>query len=214
MLVIIRKYKAVDREAVRKICCDTAFMGEPAENFFDDRKIFADVAISYYTDYEPESLFVAERENNIVGYLAGCKDTQRFKKIFACRIVPRAFLSSVFRGTLFKKNNLRFVFSLIKSFFKGESHRPDCSKGFPAHLHINMGDSFRNSGTGTQLVEKFLEYLRDNNIQGVHLYSFSPAGQQFFQKLQFDTVFSQSISYFEYLGKYGIKVSCFAKRLS
>ncbi|MDP3143475.1 MAG: GNAT family acetyltransferase, partial [Candidatus Omnitrophota bacterium] len=65
----IRHFKPADRDAVRKICCDTAFMGEPAENFFDDRKIFADVAISYYTDYEPESLFIAENEQEIIGYL-------------------------------------------------------------------------------------------------------------------------------------------------
>lgn len=188
-------------------------MGEPAEKFFDDRKILADIAISYYTDYEPESLFIAENEQEITGYLAGCKDSRRFKKIFSLRIAPKAMLTSIFRGSLFKQKNLRFVFSLLISLFKGEMGRLDCSKEFPAHLHINVNGPFRQLGTGTQLMERYLEYLKSNNIGGVHLYSFSDAGQQFFQKLNFNKIFAQKVSYFDYLGKEGLKVFCFAKRL-
>ncbi|MDP3143686.1 MAG: hypothetical protein Q8N14_07150, partial [Candidatus Omnitrophota bacterium] len=133
--------------------------------------------------------------------------------IFSLRIAPKAVLTLIFRGSLFKKKNLRFVFSLLKSIFKGEMRRLDCSKEFPAHLHINVNDSSRQLGTGIRLMERYLDYLKSNNIGGVHLYSFSSAGKQFFQKLGFNNIYAQKISYFDYLGKKGLQVSCFAKRL-
>ena len=56
----IRAYKAGDRRKVREISYDTAFMGESPEDFFDEEEIPADEVTLYYTDYEPESVFVAE----------------------------------------------------------------------------------------------------------------------------------------------------------
>ena len=40
--IVIRKYKREDRQAVRDIAWETAFMGKPADVFFSDREIFAD----------------------------------------------------------------------------------------------------------------------------------------------------------------------------
>ena len=211
--IIIRPFKPADRAQVRKISCDTAFMGEPLEKFFDDREAFADIATAYYTEYEPESLFVAEYENSIVGYLTGCKDTCRFKKIFFWRILPGAALRSFFRGALFRKKTLKLIFSLLRSFLKGELRRPDYSEEFPAHLHINVQDSYRQLGAGTRLMEEYLEYLKKNNIGGLHLYSLSAIGQEFFKKMNFVRIFSQRVSYFEYLNLKEVYVFCFAKRL-
>src|SRR3989338_7986716 len=144
--ITIRPFKSTDRDRIRKISCDTAFMGEPLERFFDDRETFADIATSYYTEYEPESLFVAEYENSIVGYLTGCKDTRRFKRIFYWRILPRAALISFSRGTLFRKKTLKLIRSLLRSYWRGELRRPDYYQEFPAHLHINVQDSYRQLG--------------------------------------------------------------------
>lgn len=58
--VSIRKYKAQDRQAIRDICYDTAFLGESASVFFDAKEILADFVTLYFTDYEPESCFVSE----------------------------------------------------------------------------------------------------------------------------------------------------------
>ena len=39
----IRKYQARDREAVRWICCETGYMGDPMEIYFIGRKSFAEM---------------------------------------------------------------------------------------------------------------------------------------------------------------------------
>lgn len=93
--LIIRPYAAGDREAVRRICCDTADAGHPVESFFSDRELIADLLMNYYTDYEPESVWVAEQAagpvitggpaiadepaiaGEMVGSLTGCCDTCR-----------------------------------------------------------------------------------------------------------------------------------------
>jgi len=74
-LFIVRKYKKEDRKSVRKIACDSAFMGEPCEIFFKGRDFLADVLTLYFTDYEQESCFVAEVDNIVAGYLIGARDS-------------------------------------------------------------------------------------------------------------------------------------------
>ena len=64
-LYLIRKYKKEDKKSVRRIACDTAFMGEPCEKFFNGRDFLADILILYFTDYEPESCFVAELNDKV-----------------------------------------------------------------------------------------------------------------------------------------------------
>src|SRR5216110_1904834 len=69
----IRSYRRSDRAAVRKLCCDTGFLGDPIDPVFEDRELFADFLTTYYTDHEPESSFVLEINGQIRGYLLGCR---------------------------------------------------------------------------------------------------------------------------------------------
>src|SRR5438067_9068309 len=69
----IRSYRATDRVAVRKLCCDTGFLGDPIDPVFQDRELFADFLTTYYTDHEPESSFVLEIDGEIRGYLLGLR---------------------------------------------------------------------------------------------------------------------------------------------
>src|SRR5919108_5903995 len=70
---LIRGYRRSDRDAVRKLCCETGFLGEPIDPVYEDRELFADFLTTYYTDHEPESSFVLEMDGEIRGYLLGCR---------------------------------------------------------------------------------------------------------------------------------------------
>ena len=70
---LIRGYRKSDREAVRKLCCDTGFLGEPIDPVYEDRELFADFLTTYYTDHEPESCFLLEVDGEISGYLLGSR---------------------------------------------------------------------------------------------------------------------------------------------
>src|SRR5438445_597293 len=69
----IRPYRASDRDAVRRLCCETGFLGKPIDPVFADRELFADFLTGYYTDWEPESAFVLETGGEVKGYLLGSR---------------------------------------------------------------------------------------------------------------------------------------------
>src|SRR5437660_8765481 len=70
---LIRGCRKSDREAVRKLCCNTGFLGEPIDPVYEDRELFADFLTTYYTDHEPESCFLLEVDGEISGYLLGSR---------------------------------------------------------------------------------------------------------------------------------------------
>ena len=119
--VVIRRYKREDRQAVRDIAWETAFMGESASVFFSDREIFADFLTLYFTDHEPESCFVAESKGHVVGYLIGAEDEARVKKIFIFKIMPILFIKAITRGALLKKKDSKYLRNCFNSFLKGEA---------------------------------------------------------------------------------------------
>ena len=110
---VIRKYDSRDRSAVRRICCETALAGEPSAIFFDDDEVFADALTIYFTDHEPESCFVAEHDNNVIGYLIGAKDARRMDKIFANKSAMPLLIKALRRGVFFRKNNVKFFMYLF-----------------------------------------------------------------------------------------------------
>ena len=97
-MIAIRPYEPRDRAAVREICCDTADGGEPSERFFPDREVLADLVTRYYTDFAPQTSWVAEQDGQVMGYLTGCLDTRRSLRTTLWRIVPAAFLKAIGRG--------------------------------------------------------------------------------------------------------------------
>ena len=212
-MVVIRKYNANDRSAVRRISCATALMGEPSAVFFDDDEIFADALTIYFTDYEPESCFVAEYENSVIGYLLGAKDVSRMDKIFSGKIALPLFIKALRRCAFFHKRNAKFLFHVLLSLLKGEFKALTFSKGYPATLHINIIQKYRAGGIGSKLINTYLDYLKEQAVEGVHFATMSDKASQFFKKQNFQLLFQGRRSYFRYLlGKsipfyiYGIRI--------
>jgi hypothetical protein len=50
---VIRLYRPSDRDAVRRLCCETGYLGKAIDPVFEDRELFADYLTSFYTDWEP-----------------------------------------------------------------------------------------------------------------------------------------------------------------
>jgi ribosomal protein S18 acetylase RimI-like enzyme len=166
----IRAYEPRDRDAVRRICFETGYMGDPIDWLWRDRESFADLITRYYTDREPESLIVAEREGLVVGYLTGCVDSERTRG-FAAREVRRL----VRRGALLRPGVAglfwRSIFDLLR-----DRQAPDELLGdprWPAHLHINLLPEARRRGIGRRLMDRWLARLRASASPGVHLGTFA-----------------------------------------
>lgn len=196
--IYIRHYKREDRPKIREICYETAFMGESAEAFFDDKEILADAVTSYYTDYEPGSIFIAEYQENIIGYLTGCIDSSRYRRILINRILPKIIIRSVFCGKAFKPKIARFLYHSMISFFRGEFKKPRL-KQYPAHLHISVTKNYRRMGVGSKLINSFSNYLKNKNIKGVHIVTISKKARLFFEKAGFKLFHSRKMKQLYYL---------------
>lgn len=197
--IIIRKYKAADRSSVRDIAWETAFIGEPADIFFSGKEILADFLTLYFTDYEPESCFVAENKTRIVGYLIGAKNTTLLYRVFLGKILPRLLYSFVFQAAIFRKKNLIFIFHFLCSFSKFEFRIVDLSADYPATMHINIKYGFRHLGIGSQLVSIFFDYLKREKVPGVYLATLSQKAAAFFMSHGFNLLYSYRRSYFKYI---------------
>jgi ribosomal protein S18 acetylase RimI-like enzyme len=166
----IRAYEPRDRDPVRRICFETGYMGEPIAWQWRDGESFADLATGYYTDREPESTLVAERDGRVVGYLTGCADSERSRGVAGQQV--RQLLG---RGALLRPGLAgvfwRSLFDLLR-----DRQAPDeflADPRWPAHLHINLLPEGRRCGLGRRLVTGWLDRLRAAGSPGVHLGTFA-----------------------------------------
>lgn len=211
--VNIRKFESRDRDQVRSISHDTAFMGQPAALFFEGREIICDALNSYFTDYEPESCFVAEVNSIVIGYLIGAINKVTAEKVFKDRVMLRLFLKALKSGVFFKKKNIVFIFSCLKALFKGGLFTPDFAKEYPATFHINIRKEFRGQNIGTALINAYLSYLKQRMVPGVHLATISQAGASFFSKQSFQLLYEGKRSYFKHLLHKDVPLYIYGKKL-
>ena len=187
MALQIRPYEPRDRAALRQICSDTADAGRPIERFFPDREVFADVLTNYYTEFEPQSVFVAENGDDIVGYVTGSIDTKRFLRTMLWRIGPVVLVKALLRGTLWHPQAVRLFRANIGMWLKNGYRTGPTLNNYPAHLHVNVRDGFRGQGLGERLVEAFCKRARAAAIRGVHagVSAENLQGRHFFEELGF-----------------------------
>jgi len=211
--VVIRKFKAEDREPVRDIAWETAFIGEPAAAFFFGKSILADFLTLYFTDYEPDSCFVAVFKSQVVGYLIGCQDTRVMASIFKKKILAGLLAKFLFSGVFLRLKNLRLIFNFARSFFKGEFNMGEVNSDYPATLHINLKKDFRGKGEGARLISAFQVYLVSKGVKGLHLATMSSAAGAFFSRQDFILLSKHPRSYFRHLLTQEVSVYIYAKKL-
>ncbi len=165
----IRLYTPRDREAVRRIACDKADHGEPGERLFADREVVADLLTRYYTDHEAAAVWVAEHEGQVVGYLTGCVDSQRYWRMMVWRIGPMAVWRAIGDGALWSRQTWCLFGALLRTWLRGGLNRQVSFERYPAHLHLNIQQEFRGQHVGQRLVEQFLQQARAEGLTGIHI---------------------------------------------
>lgn len=166
----VRPYRPEDRARVRRIAFETGYMGEPIDFQWGDAESFADLLTPYYTDLEPESLFLAERGGEVVGYLMGCADSRR-----AAGFTERAARGLLLRGALLRPSIAGFFWRSIADVVRdrGAPRESLDDERWPAHLHINLLPEARGEGAGGALMRTWLDRLRERGVPGVHLGTFA-----------------------------------------
>lgn len=181
--------------------------------FFADREILADFLTKYFTDYEPESCFVVEVNRRVIGYLIGAKNSDFLHDVFLNRIIPKLLVKAIISGFILKNKNMVFILHCLASFIKGEFRGPDFSGHYPAVLHINLKEGFRNLGIGSRLIWACLDYLTKEKISGVHLATISDKASRFFNQQGFELLYKGRRSYFNYILHRDVPIYILGRRL-
>jgi hypothetical protein len=162
---VIRPYRPDDRAALRDICADTGFLGQPIDPVFEDRELFADYLTSYYTDAEPESTFVCEIDGQVKGYLMGSRFPKR-KAQYEFRMLPGLVLRGVWRYFTRPYNaaSRKYVRWILT---QARKEVPFTPPDIP-HFHFNLRPEAKSVGTTRELVDTFLKYLTEHGEKQVY----------------------------------------------
>lgn len=153
-LIDVRPYRPGDREAVRQICGDTGFLGQPIDPVFEDRELFADYLTGYYLRFEPESTLVCEVDGQVVGYLMGCRRPlvyQAYQAVSNLVLAARALVRCHTRG--YGPASREFLGWIA---FNAWREIPAAPRTAP-HFHINLRPPARDVAGTRRLMELFLQ---------------------------------------------------------
>ncbi len=179
----IRSFRSSDREAVRRLCCQTGFLGEPIDPVYQDHELFADFLTTYYTDHEPESSFVLEVDGQICGYLLGSR-RPLFNQLYAFQQNVVLFLRALWRYPAYNKRSRRFIRWMISH---GWREVPAAPRRTP-HFHINLLPEARRVSTTRALMSAYLSYLYrsgEKRVYGQIVTFESRRGEKMFERYGF-----------------------------
>lgn len=170
----IRKYKTSDKERLRFICKETTW----DDNKKDEDKLDSIAVIynDYFTEYEPENIFVAVNEADIpVGYVICSSNFSLFKEKMLSDIKNR--VKSTYAPSL-----LMFYAALISVMITKKPYR--------THLHIDILPEAQRMGLGTKLINALCEHLKEKNIRNVSVLTISTdsMGYKFYTKYGFRVI--------------------------
>jgi GNAT superfamily N-acetyltransferase len=207
----IRSYRETDREAVRRLCCDTGFLGTPIDPVYEDRQLFADFLTTYYTDWEPESSFVIEIDGEIRGYLLGSRKPLR-NQLYSFWQNVSLFLKALTRCFRYNVASRRFVLWILMN---GWREVPAAPRRVP-HFHINLLPDARKMSTTRALMSAYLSYLYrcgEKRVYGQIVTFESRRGEQMFERYGFKVLNRAEITKYKAFYPQSVYLSTVIKNL-
>ena len=207
----IRSYRVSDRAAVRRLCCQTGFLGDPIDPVYEDRQLFADFLTTYYTDWEPESSFVLEIDGEIRGYLLGSRKPLR-NQLYAFWQNVSLFLKALSRYFHYNQKSRRFVRWTL---MYGWREVPAAPRRVP-HFHINLLPDARKMSTTRALMSAYLSYLYrcgEKRVYGQIVTFESRRGERMFERYGFKVLNRAEITKYKALYPESVYLSTVIKTL-
>jgi ribosomal protein S18 acetylase RimI-like enzyme len=152
IMINVRKYQPKDKERLRMICIETSKL--PHEEQID--KDFLVVAFNdYYTENEPDNIFVAVNEDDeAVGYILCSENFYDFYDIMKKFYLPEI-----------KELGFNYYTMMLGEILAHKLY----SKRYPAHLHIDILEEYQNQGYGSKLMNALFDELKSRGVPGVML---------------------------------------------
>lgn len=182
----VRGFDDHDRTELRALFA-RAGRDSPTESLWGHIDSEAAVYLDPYMDLEPASLFVAEHDGALVGYLTGCVDTEAFPsedtRITEALRRHRPFRSRQAAAFFGRSMIDAAAATLRRTPTAGDVHDPR----WPAHLHINVAPEARGTGAATGLMDAWFDRLRTEQVPGCHLQTLveNVRAARFFERMGF-----------------------------
>lgn len=207
----IRSFRRSDRGAIRKLCCETGFLGAPIDPVYEDRQLFADFLTTYYTDWEPESSFVVEIDGEIRGYLLGSRRPLR-NQLYSFWQNISLFLKALTRYFRYSGASQRFIrWTLVN----GWREVPAAPRRVP-HFHINLLPDARKMSTTRALMSAYLSYLYrcgEKRVYGQIVTFESRRGEKMFERYGFKVLNRAEITKYKAFYPQSVYLSTVIKNL-
>jgi ribosomal protein S18 acetylase RimI-like enzyme len=185
--IIIRKFTASDRQALRWLCYNVADRGSPLQAAYFDKELVLDLLTSYYTDFEPQLTFVAEVSGEIVGYVNACSDNRHYGLVMFWFIIPKAVLKGFKRGVFFRREFWQLIKTMLRNWRRLLTWRKASFHSHQGHLHIGISPSYQKQQVGQRLMGALCDYAKKVGIDELtaSVHSSNPAACRFFERLGF-----------------------------
>jgi GNAT superfamily N-acetyltransferase len=167
--LVVRAYRGSDRDAVRRVCFETGYMGDPIAWQYSDLPSFAHLFCDWYIDRHGDHASVVELDGRVVGYRLGCPDVRdpslaAHERAFATR-------HALGRGLLVRPGTAGFFWRSVIDLARDRSilSSPVDHARYPADLHIDFMPVARGAGVGRRMVTEWIDSRREAGAPGVHL---------------------------------------------
>jgi hypothetical protein len=156
---VVRRYTRNDRDAIRRICCETGFLGRPIDPVFQDRELFADFFTDYYLRCEPDAAFVVTIDNSVVGFLVGCRYPLRHQLFSVIQNLLLA-LKVLVRYRRYKPETKHYLWWILRNAWR---EVPSAPRNV-GHFHVNFLPQVKSIAAFREILETFLRFLADQSV--------------------------------------------------
>ena len=175
----VRNYQAADREAVRQLCCDTGFLGNPIDPVLEDRELFANFLTGYYLKHEPDSAFVITSHGKIKGYLLGSRFPLKHQ-VHSLFQNARDAATALTRYPRYKPASRRFLHWILLNAWREVPAAPRRI----GHFHVNLLPEVRSIEGFRLLLETYLRFLYERGVKRIHAQMVTFDGRRGFKLLE------------------------------
>jgi ribosomal protein S18 acetylase RimI-like enzyme len=159
----IRRATIADLPGAYRVCLLTGDGGDDASGQFRNPDLLGHVFVGPYVVGEPELALVAADRDGVAGYCLAARDTRAFAAWAEAAWWPPL------RAAYPRRNEATRDSEIIDLLFDPPVAEPGVVDAYPAHLHIDLLERARGTGTGRRLIERQLLQLADAGARAAHL---------------------------------------------
>jgi ribosomal protein S18 acetylase RimI-like enzyme len=175
-----------DRSSLYYVCLATGDSGENASHLFRQPDMLGEIYAGPYLTFQPDLAFALETDQ-VVGYVLGALDTEKFESIEEEKWWPH--LRDKY-GAQPLSSYTSIEQSLLVHIANPLRTSKEVIKKYPSHLHIDMIEAFQSKGYGKKMIGILLGELRILGSHGVHLRmsATNERAFKFYEKMGFETI--------------------------